>query len=613
MISELAGSNVYWAFETAGLGNIDLEISQAGTKLGLILITPDTSQKDYEALENASVIQILDGNYEDWNDIYGDIQTVWNNQQGDLKMKTLNTATMPNDLKVLKSNSNVFLAIHDITDLEKELSKNKAFYEMFGGVMLDYEYLYSLDNNSLETFKDFLEEKELEVVVDFLRSIDHFIDLTLMNQVEENYLRSKAKIDNVFEKMEQLDIDHAMIVSEPFPEANGRDPETGVAAPWGEWGESEENALKSLYKGIEELTQRASEKNITLHMQNTAVRNLASIGEVKNVVNTVGKDNLKVAVNGNYTRNLRGDLASANEVEIIIIGGPGSLGNSIQPFYQSGQNPEFLDNYRSAIKILDGGYKSWNQIEEEYEYIREYVKCGEFINGDFESGNKTPWVGYGNVMTEAKKDGNYGYLLDGLFMQQELYGLQEGTTYSVKVDINSTGENQGYVFIKEYGGEEVRQSIETQEGWQEYTLEFTMGKERLVKIGFMREPNKGIVHLDNFRIEPKDQQITMIPITTSSAISVTTASAIKLNLLEIVELGQKDLPKEMETETIVWTSQNSQVALVDKRGRLTAVGIGETIIVGTIEEYGIVRIYQVQVVEDNPQSEVAIHNEKIDE
>lgn len=202
-------------------------------------------------------------------------------------------------------------------------------------------------------------------------------------------------------------------------------------------------------------------------------------------------------------------------------------------------------------------------------------------------------------------------------MQQELYGLQEGTTYSVKVDINSTGESQGYVFIKEYGGEEVRQSIETQEGWQEgwqeYTLEFTMGKERLVKIGFMREPNKGIVHLDNFRIEPKDQKITMIPITTSSAISVTTASAIKLNLLETVELGQKDLPKEMEMETIVWTSQNSQVALVDKRGRLTAVGIGETIIVGTIEEYGIVRIYQVQVVEDNPQSEVLIHNEKIDE
>lgn len=63
---------------------------------------------------------------------------------------------------------------------------------MESGVMLDYEYLYSLDNNSLETFKYFLDEKELEVVVDFSRSIDHFIDLTLMNQVEENYLCNKS-------------------------------------------------------------------------------------------------------------------------------------------------------------------------------------------------------------------------------------------------------------------------------------------------------------------------------------------------------------------------------------------------------------------------------------
>lgn len=369
---------------------------------------------------------VIDGRNRTWDEIYTAVQT--SDSTITEEMDSENTGV------VQKKNKKILLAMHNIYDVENEINEHTDFFTMFGGVKLDYEYLYYLDEQEVTEFKEYVNRKGLEVVVDFTNSVDHFIDLSLTDQVNENYIKSKGKIDNVFSKMEQIGLTDAIICSEALPEANGRGTD-GVAAPWGEWGQGEANAKATWDRDIVNLATRAAEKGITLQLQNTTQVYCSSINDVKNFVSS--KNQLKISLNGGYV-NLVSGISVVGQPSSVIIAAPDAFSGSIQPFYKSQQSPAFLENVQ-GLKILDGGYNSWEEVQAEYDYIKNYVQESDdlLFNGSFDKDNSGWEVGAdttaGNT-TDGIGNSQCAYIAVGFEETGYLYQnveLMAGKTYQL--------------------------------------------------------------------------------------------------------------------------------------------------------------------------------------
>lgn len=386
------------------------------------------------------------------------------------------------------------------------------FYDKFGGVKIDYDLLYNLDNSQLSQLSAYLNQKGLSVIVDFSSGIDHTINLTLEDQVHEDYVRSKAIIDNVLAKMQTLGLVTAIVCTEQPPETNLRNPDTGIAAPWGDTATNASYKRPVQVAALRDIAQRAAAKNINIHVQNSPMdRKFGSIYDVKSIVDEINMPNLKVAANANYNSSLSSLLsASSTKTGAIILGSPTGPSNGIRPFYLSGQSAAPLTSY-NVPRILDGGYADWNAITAEYNYLGSNLPLPTQpnINGTFETGSAGPWVGYTTVSAAAKLNGSYGMLITGpslgisnigRFVEVHLTNLLPETTYTVTANVKAVS-GTGFLYVKEYGGADVTRSLTNDGQWHSYTLTFKTGSAGNAKIGFMRIPDNGDVYLDDVSIQ----------------------------------------------------------------------------------------------------------------
>lgn len=100
-------------------------------------------------------------------------------------------------------------------------------------------------------------------------------------------------------------------------------------------------------------------------------------------------------------------------------------------------------------------------------------------NADFENGTISGWTGSGAAAQGwAKANGNYGLELSnpGNYAEQTITGLSPNTSYTLSVNAKGvSGTGKGYVYVKNYGGNQINKNVISDNNFHNTTVTFVTG------------------------------------------------------------------------------------------------------------------------------------------
>jgi hypothetical protein len=241
------------------------------------------------------------------------------------------------------------LALRGISDLREEVLRRPTFFEHFDGVKLDWTYVLRSDPEQLKRDRPWLERQQLSLVVDFTPGLNHFPDLTLLDLLPAPYADSVARMDDVFAKMEMAGITHAVIGTHMPPE----------------FGATPEQVEASFKRGLRDLCRRAKERGITLDLQNRTGRWRGSVPEILRLIDELGADNLRFALNTSCAE-VTDSLKQAGErLGLVLVSAPDRrLPEIQQPAGSSGMDLSALRALTVPV-VLDGDYAGPDEVFKE--------------------------------------------------------------------------------------------------------------------------------------------------------------------------------------------------------------------------------------------------------
>jgi len=230
------------------------------------------------------------------------------------------------------------LALRGIADLREEILRRPTFFEHFDGVKLDWTYLQRRDAEQVKRDRPWLERQQLRVVVDFTSGLNHFPDLTLLDILPASYADSVAWMSDVLAKMKLAGSTDAIIVTHMAPE----------------FGATQGQVEESFKRGLRDLCRRAKAQGITLHLQNRAGRWHGSVPEILRLIDELGADNLRFALNTSCA-DVKDSLARAGDrLGMILASAPGKSAPEMQrPVSEGGVNCTAFKSVRVPV-VLDG-------------------------------------------------------------------------------------------------------------------------------------------------------------------------------------------------------------------------------------------------------------------
>jgi hypothetical protein len=239
-----------------------------------------------------------------------------------------------------------FLSLRDIADIEEEIQRRPTFFEHFDGVKVDWTYLLHRDADQVKRDRVWIDRQKLKVMVDFSSGLDHFPDLTLYDLLPAPYAESMAEIENVFDKMKLLGATDAIIGTHMAPE---------LGASAGQINTSFTNGLRSL-------CDQAKQRGLTLYLENRTDRQRGGVPEVLALINEVGADNLRFALNTSRT-NVKAAIAQAGDrLGIVLACAPGKTVPSAQaPVSDGGVDLAALKALQVPV-ILDAVYGGSDEV-----------------------------------------------------------------------------------------------------------------------------------------------------------------------------------------------------------------------------------------------------------
>ena len=200
------------------------------------------------------------------------------------------------------------LALRGILDLREEILRRPTFFEHFDGVKLDWSYILRRDSEQLKCDRSWLERQQLRIVVDFTPGLNHFPDLTLLDHLPTSYANSVSLIDNVLSKMNLTGSTNAVIATHMAPE----------------FGATSQQIEESFKRGLRDFCLRAKQHGITLHLQNRMGRWHSSVSETLRLIEAVGADNLRFALNTACADVKEALEQSGTRLSMILISAPGT-------------------------------------------------------------------------------------------------------------------------------------------------------------------------------------------------------------------------------------------------------------------------------------------------
>ena len=238
------------------------------------------------------------------------------------------------------------LALRGISDLREEVLRRPTFFDHFDGVKLDWTYLLRRDSEQLKRDRPWLERQQLRVVVDFTSGLNHFPDLTLLDLLSGPYTESMVRMDDVLAKMKLAGFTNAVIGTHMPPE----------------FGATPEQVEDSFKRGLRDLCLRAKERGIMLHLQNRTGRWHGSVPDVLRLIDDLGADNLRFALNTSCA-DVKDSLAIAGDrLGLILASAPGKSAPEMQrPVSEGGLNCTAFKSVGVPV-VLDGEYAGPDEV-----------------------------------------------------------------------------------------------------------------------------------------------------------------------------------------------------------------------------------------------------------
>lgn len=259
--------------------------------------------------------------------------------------KTANTA-----------NAKYFLNLRGKTDIREFLAENPKFFEEFGGVSVDASYVANRDRDAFVEEVNYLRQKNINVVVDFSSDIKAFDKISFIPQMG-TYSRGMAMADNVFEKMQGASIYEAIVMTHFSSYANQKE-------------------------GLKQFIQKAQARNIFVNIQNSSDRDNMQLNNLNTAIRnlaSVGARNARIAINTITTETINSSWINyyAYKSGIIMIGTPGDATGTMalplsasSPYEKLDENALRSSRLANHIKILNGEYQSWDEIERDLNMIK---------------------------------------------------------------------------------------------------------------------------------------------------------------------------------------------------------------------------------------------------
>ncbi|MBP1990161.1 TIM barrel protein [Paenibacillus eucommiae] len=256
-----------------------------------------------------------------------------------------------------------FLALRNVASLKTELLTAPTFKHHFQGVKLDASYFLEKDMEWLRKEAEFVKRRKVDVIVDFSSLLNHYPQLSLLDNIKDRYEENMKGIAKVFEKAALFGCKQAVFILH-------RNAENHITA---------DEAEAIMGRSLGKICAYAEQHGITIYLQNgTKGRLLKSTDETVAFVVSLQIPNLK------FVYNIAHSIALGEKPEEIwekhyasmkglLLSAPGC--DHYGQFYDQHNpivNSQFADSVQSFIAkasehkfdfaCLDALYENWNDV-----------------------------------------------------------------------------------------------------------------------------------------------------------------------------------------------------------------------------------------------------------
>jgi hypothetical protein len=178
---------------------------------------------------------------------------------------------------------NRLLPLRETVSIQTEILSRPTFFQHFDGLAVDWKYLSRREKKSLQEESIWLKLQKPQIWVDLTSGINLFPDLRLVNNIDYEYQRSMATINDVIEKMGIIGSKNLIISLHTTVENN-----ITLADTWSE-----------IERSIGKICINAEKQGITVYFRlsdgNTLPR--GKVDEAIRFMDKVNRPNLKLALN----------------------------------------------------------------------------------------------------------------------------------------------------------------------------------------------------------------------------------------------------------------------------------------------------------------------------
>ena len=301
--------------------------------------------------KNLSGIEILNLNYEEWDILFEDIIALWISDKKIEKLKGKKSPTKKKDIfansKVRINNKNRILTIRRIRDIKSSLMKYPSFFNDFGGIKIDSEYLRNASLKKCMADADWMQQKRLRVIVDFSPYINGYTNITFQEQQGVTYKASLSYIRDVFNKMKRMKITDALICSTKPHKKDGSD----------------------ILPGLIALCESAESNRVKVHFQNTSRFDSA---KVKKIIKKVNKHRLVPAYNIMEPSAINPAVQSANNMLILAYGNEENSYLIPYPFYMHDGKERIrrADDINNRLLVFEADYQNYDEIKKDLSFFK---------------------------------------------------------------------------------------------------------------------------------------------------------------------------------------------------------------------------------------------------
>ena len=178
---------------------------------------------------------------------------------------------------------NRLLPLRETVSIQTEILSRPTFFQHFDGLAVDWKYLSRREKKSLQEESIWLKLQKPQIWVDLTSGINLFPDLRLVNNIDYEYQRSMATINDVIEKMGIIGSKNLIISLHTTVENN-----ITLADTWSE-----------IERSIGKICINAEKQGITVYFRLSDGNKLprGKVDEAIRFMDKVNRPNLKLALN----------------------------------------------------------------------------------------------------------------------------------------------------------------------------------------------------------------------------------------------------------------------------------------------------------------------------